>query len=206
VRLVLLGASAFILTACASVQIAMPGIGPKDEEPTRVQEREALSLAVAELGARPWRAAEPGESGIVNLIFGDASPGPRQIAEGYINGMKLPADAATATVRRDLERTLTDAWRVAQTGRDAVSSPRVSPTDLRMIEDAIVQTRRCRLVYTEALSLLSDETGAVERAEIRDVKKRFNAAILDLGKTANALDARIRDGVPASYADSRSAY
>ncbi|WP_173200283.1 hypothetical protein [Parvularcula mediterranea] len=206
VRALLLGVGFCAVTGCASVEVSMPSIPGMTkasiaEEDAR--EREELRSALAKLEERPWTPAEDREDGFVTLLFGGSVTSPKHQAAAYVDS--LEGDVALE-VRRDLEQTLAAAWNVAQKGRTATTAMEPLPTDLRTIEDAIVEARHCRIVYAEALLLLAKRDEGVSRDEIRRVKQQFNQAIMELGRTADALSVRLDGGEPVnSVAEATSA-
>ncbi len=194
-RLIVLCAGAALLSSCASVKVSMPNIPglpqqASDDDDGRIREREALAEAVSHLERQPWDEGEVVEdSGFVGMIFGRGGTSPRDYAEHYL--VRVGNQDPASRVRSDLRRSLHAAWNVAATGREASHAIESIPQDLRMIEEAIVEARHCRLVYTEALSLIAENDSSVGRDEIRAIKDEFNQAILELGRTADVISARL---------------
>ncbi|MEE4210070.1 MAG: hypothetical protein V2I43_12470 [Parvularcula sp.] len=168
---------------------SLPGM-PKQAENERHREREALAHAVNRFDRQPWDATDdPEDAGLVGMIFGRGGPSPKRDAEVYL--VRVGAEDSASQVRRDLEQSLNAAWHVAATGREATYAIEPIPEDLRMIEEAIVEARRCRMVYTEALTMIAKRDGSIDRDEIRAIKDEFNEAILELGRTADVMSQRL---------------
>ncbi|WP_189575981.1 hypothetical protein [Parvularcula lutaonensis] len=208
-RFVSLGVLALAVTGCASVELSMPtlpgGFGAEKvaENDASTRQREELVDALERLEQRPWTPVSDSDDGIVTLLFGGAGPSPQAQAEAYLTALE---GQPITVVRRDVEATLAAAWNVAHEGKDAVRAMQPLPSDLRTIESAIVEARQCRLVYAEALSMIAKNGGNVSRDEIRRVKEQFNQAILELGRTADAIQVRL-DGEPVnSYAGNQTAF
>ncbi|MEM9809777.1 MAG: hypothetical protein AAF788_00985 [Pseudomonadota bacterium] len=162
-------------------------------------EREAMIAALERLEARPWDTPEEAETPFVTLLFGGTAPSARVQAKSYLEAIEADGVPTTLVVRRDLDESLTAAWNVAHVGRMASNAIDPVPSDLRIIEEAISQARQCRLIYAEALMIMMKESGDVDRNEVRRVKEQFTQAILELGRTADALTARLDDPRPASF-------
>lgn len=208
-RFVSLGVLAFAVTGCASVELSMPSL-PGQQKTVELsatddstRQREELVEALERLEERPWTPVSERDDGFVTLLFGGAGPSPKSLAEAYLTDLE---GQPITVVRQDVEETLAAAWNVAHEGKDAVRAMQPLASDLRTIESAIVEARHCRLVYAEALTMIAKNGGNVSRDEIRRVKEQFNQAILELGRTADALQVRL-DGQPVnSYAASQSAF
>lgn len=200
------GILALGVTGCASVQLDMAQ--DRRLEPSQaVVERPELNAALTELERQPWTEASDGSEGLVTMLFGGGGPSPRALAEAYLAGFDDPSPRVAVEVRRDAEDILSAAWRVAREGKHASTASRPVKSDLRTVEAAIVETRQCRLVFAEALSMLArhDDTG-VDRDEIRRLKQGFNQAILELGRTADTLSERLKSGPVSAYAYSETAF
>lgn len=194
------------MSGCASVELSLPGLAadPEPAQDVDTRQRTMLNASLGELRNHPWSKDDhEDDHGITGLIFGAGAPSARSQAEDYIDGI---AGDRLLQVRNDLDETLVAVWNVANAGRAAALSMQPLASDLRTIENAIVEARRCRLVYSEALTLLGRLDEEVTRNEVRRVKQRFNDAILELGRTADALSLRLqREPGSTSYVLSRLA-
>ncbi|MCQ8185727.1 hypothetical protein NOG11_10000 [Parvularcula sp. BGMRC 0090] len=190
------------MTGCASVEVVMPGAKPvADAEPRR--ERAELTASLDRLEDSPWAENKAVETdSFVQALFGGGAPSPKEDAERYLADLE---GQATLTVRRDIEATLSAVWNVARNGKEAASALEPVQGDLRTLEAAIVEARRCRLVYAEALKMLGDDDPSVTRDEVRLVKSRFNQAIMELGRTADLVSTRLEGDLAPSYAQNTPA-
>lgn len=198
---------ALAATGCASVQISLPLAESQNGQRERdmLTQRVELTAAVDRLDDQPWSPVSDDSDGLMGLLFGKSGTSPREQAEAYLAELQAsPMPAATA-LRRDLDETLAAIRDVAATGREATTALEPIPSDLRLIEDAIVEARSCRLVYTEALALLARDDASVRRDDIRAVKKQFNEIIIELGETADLLSARMTGEPAQSFAENQSA-
>jgi hypothetical protein len=191
-----------MMTGCASVELVMPGTKKAEDHPPRT-ERTELVAALDRLEDRPWRTADTDPAdGFVKALFGSGAPSPKEDAARYLAGLE---GDSVSHVRRDIEESLSAVWNVAQNGKQAASALEPMPADLRTLESAIAEARRCRLVYAEALKMLGEEDRSVTRDEVRLVKSRFNQAIMELGRTANLVSSQLEDDDLPSYAQSAAA-
>ena len=179
-------------SGCASVQLSMTD-DPAASSTSQQAERLELAAALEHLQSHPWDHGAESADGIVGVRFGAMGPGPKVKAESYLASMPSDAGQAAVTVRRDVDDTLSAAWRVVHVGKRASSALSPVRSDLRTVESAIVETRESRVVFAETMSLLSKRDGTVDRAEIRRMKEGFNQAILELGRTADLLSTRIKE-------------
>jgi hypothetical protein len=201
-RFLICSGTALVMTGCASVELVMPGARTAKEVSPRV-ERTQLAAALDRLEEQPWGSeeAEAGD-GFVNALFGTGAPSPRSDAERYVAGL---GDNAVARVRQDIEDSLSAVWNVAHNGKEAATALEPVAGDLQTLEAAIVEARRCRLVYAEALKILGETDRSVTRDEVRLVKSRFNQAIMELGRTANLVSMHLEGGDLPNYAQSAAA-
>ncbi|MEM7740773.1 MAG: hypothetical protein AAF225_08225 [Pseudomonadota bacterium] len=182
------------LTACASVQLG-GGQDQLDLEP--VQEREAMADALERLGTNPWEAddAEGGDA-FLTVLFGGSGPSTRDAAKTYLRNLDVSEDAKPSAVRRDVDLTLAAAWQMVDAGWVASRSVKPQPSDVRMVEEAITEARHCRLVYAQAMTLMAKDGLDVAREDVIYVKDEFTRAILELGRTADALTDQLKNAQP----------
>ncbi len=198
VRAIWIGALALSAAGCASVELNLPGLSKGEDVASLADTRQRANLeaALGQLENQPWSPTDyqeqQDEDGLMGLIFGSGGPSARSQAEQYLASL---GGNPVLQVQNDLERTLSAVWNVVYVGRDAVSSMQPMASDLVTLEDAIIEARRCRLVYAETLTMLSREDTSVSREDVRFVKERFNEAILELGRTADAMSLRLEQDV-----------
>ncbi|MEM9837569.1 MAG: hypothetical protein AAF830_00295 [Pseudomonadota bacterium] len=203
-RLLAATALALTMTGCASVKLSMSD-GAGGGTSAHTAERAQLSAALTNLEQQPWvDASAEKNDGLMTMIFAVGGPSPKALANTYLEAIESTPEQTVLTVRRDMETTLSEAWAIAQLGRDAARGSQPVKSDLRTIEAAIVETRESRLVYAETMSMLAKRDGTVDRAEIRRMKAGYNQAILELGRTADALSARLKEGRKTNVASGAS--
>ncbi|MEO1040971.1 MAG: hypothetical protein AAFX52_01645 [Pseudomonadota bacterium] len=194
-RFSLLVSLAAMATGCASVQLGGSDEAQMNAEPA--QEREAMADALERLGTNPWQddEAESGDA-FLTVLFGGSGPSTRDAAKSYLSSLEVSEDAKPSAVRRDVDLTLAAAWQMVDAGWIASRSVEPQPSDVRMVEEAITEARHCRLVYAQAMNLMAKDGLDVAREDVIYVKDEFTRAILELGRTADALTQQIKTADP----------
>ncbi|MEM9285032.1 MAG: hypothetical protein AAGA39_04020 [Pseudomonadota bacterium] len=187
------------MTGCASVQL---GKGQDQAaETASAEEREAMAVALEQLEAKPWDQEQAESSdGFMTVLFGGSGPSPKDEAKSYLRSLDVSEEAKPSAVLRDVDVTLAAAWHMVDAGRAASASVQPQPSDVRMLEEAITEARHCRLVYAQAMTLMAKDGLDVAREDVLYVKDEFTRAILELGRTADALSKQVDSSRPQAFA------
>lgn len=188
--MIILSASA---TACASVEVSMPGFGSdRTASVAPHSERVALNNAADALADQPW--GEEAQSGVISVLFGTVAENDQErLVEEYLEAVRVRSADPVDGIMSDAEISLFQARRVVEAGRHAVDAVTPASSDIATLEDAIGEARECRRVYARALdSLANDKTsGAADEAEA--VRKAFSDVIEDLSDAADRVAAKVAD-------------
>ncbi|MEO1657625.1 MAG: hypothetical protein AAFR65_07875 [Pseudomonadota bacterium] len=194
---------AVAMTGCASVQLGKN----KDEAAAAAtaEEREAMAVALERLEDNPWDGQEAeGGDAFMTVLFGGSGPSPKDEAKAYLSGLEVSEGDKPSAVLRDVDVTLAAAWHMVDAGRAASESVQPQQSDVRMVEEAITEARHCRLVYAQAMNLMAKDGLDVAREDVIYVKDEFTRAILELGRTADALSKRVNARRPEAFASEPS--
>ncbi len=179
------------LSACASVKVNVPGFQTTEiaENPHRLSERIALVEAANALADQPW--GRSAEGSMLSVLFNPVLETDRdRLIDQYLAGVAAAQGDPVAQIIADADRSLADARRVAEAGRQALAALQPLPADISTLETAIGEARECRTVYVRALELLQRSGAQVSAAEAQVIRDAFTQTITDIAHTADLVAMR----------------
>lgn len=177
---------------CAAVFLLLGGCaiggGADVAAPAPVAERNLLKEAANDVARTKWRAPEP--TPMLAWITGDAKDRftKSDAIAFYVD--VLPEQGRFSALLADADRTLADAEKFHAIARNAVHAPRVTSSDIALVEECIRALREQRDIYTAAAENLEDAGERVDDAQIAQMRRRFGAVVRALGDAADNLAER----------------
>ena len=117
----------------------------------------------------------------------------------YLDDLQ-PDGARFSQLAVDARANLNAADRLNHIAQNAVSSPRLSMSDVAAIEGAIKALRENRQTYVGAAKQLAKAGEVVDAAQMHAIRDAYKLAIKDLGRTADALADQIERDRSETYA------
>jgi hypothetical protein len=169
-------------------------------------EREALKSAAEAVASVKWPKPESADWGA--RLAGVVGAAPERVSEDDAARAYLavlgPAPRKDALLA-DAARHVAAAGELARLAEGAAEAIRPTMTDVSIVEEAIIDFRRTRDVYYEAVAALAGEGEAFSSAESRALKASFSDAIERLGDAADALADRVAEDDTRTFAGPTSA-
>lgn len=167
-------------------------VGPvANSENTQISvERDLLAEAARAVETAPWPQPEPAP--IMSWITGGGEDRVTKADAARLYAASLtPADARFETLLADGFAKVEAARLLKERAAETLHAPRVTASDIRVVEQSIQTLRQHRDIYAAAARRISEDGDAVDKERLADLRLAFADMIHRLGKAADALADRL---------------